>query len=83
MSHEREFKPCVYCNTVTNHSFQFSHLEILLNVQMGSLMCRLIRVFTVCIRQNVLFHATQYIFMHAGVERRLKQVCTAETLKQH
>ena len=83
MSHEREFKPCVYCNTVTNHSFHFSHLEILLNVQKGSLMCRLIRVVTVCTRQNILFHATQYIFMHAGFERRLKQVCTAETFKQH
>ena len=36
MSHEkREFKPCVYCNTVTNHSFRVSHLEILLNVQKG------------------------------------------------
>ena len=23
------------CNTVTNHSFRFSHLEILLNVQKG------------------------------------------------
>ena len=32
---KREFKPCVYCNTVTNHSFHFSHLELLLNVQKG------------------------------------------------
>ena len=32
---KREFKPCVYCNTVTNHSFNFSHLELLLNVQKG------------------------------------------------
>ena len=32
---KREFKPCVYCNTVTNHSFRFSYLEILLNVQNG------------------------------------------------
>ena len=30
---KREFKPCLYCNTVTNHSFRFSQLEILLNVQ--------------------------------------------------
>ena len=35
MSQEREFKPCAYFNTVTNHSFRFSHLEILLNVQKG------------------------------------------------
>ena len=32
---KREFKPCVYCNTVTNHSFHFSHVELLLNVQKG------------------------------------------------
>ena len=30
-----EFKPCVYCDTVTNNSFRFSHLEILLDVQKG------------------------------------------------
>ena len=32
---KREFKPCVYCNTVTNRSFRFSHLEMLLTVQKG------------------------------------------------
>ena len=32
---KREFKLCVYCNTVANHSFRFSHVEILLNVQNG------------------------------------------------
>ena len=32
---KREFTPCVYCNTVTNHSFRFSLLEILLNVHKG------------------------------------------------
>ena len=35
MSHERELKPCVYCNTVSNHSFRFSYLKMLLNVQKG------------------------------------------------
>ena len=33
---KREFKPCVYCNIVTNHSFHFSHLESLLNAQKGN-----------------------------------------------
>ena len=40
----------------------------------GSLMCRLTRVFTVCTRQNVPFHATPYIYIyiytHAGFEGR-------------
>ena len=30
---KREFKPCVYCSTGKNHSFRFSRLEHLLNVQ--------------------------------------------------
>ena len=74
---KREFKPCVYCNTVTNHSFRFSHFEILLNVQKGksnvqvdsSLHCvhtteRPFTRHTICIRMQVSKGA------QAGMHRR-------------
>ena len=71
MSHGREFKPCVYCYTVTNHSFRFSHLEILLNVQKGKSNVQ------VDPSLHVPFHATPYIYAckfrrapQAGMHRR-------------
>ena len=74
---KREFKPCVYCNTVTNHSFHFSHLELLLNVQKGKSNVPVDPSLHCLHRQKVLFHTTPYIYAcryhrapQAGIHRR-------------
>ena len=81
---KREFKPCVFCNTVTNHSFRFSHLEILLNVPKGKSNVQVDPSFhSLHTTERAFSRHTIYIYTHAGFEGRPKQVCAVETFKQH
>ena len=80
---KREFKPCVYCNTVTNHSFHFSHLEILLNVQKGKSDVPVDPSLHCLHTTERPFFTPHHIYTHAGIKGRPKQVYTVETSKQH
>ena len=75
---KRECKPCVYCNTETNHT-----LEILLNVQKGKSNVPVDPSLHCFAHERTSLFTPRHIYTHTSFEGRPKQVCTIETLKQH
>ena len=68
---------------VTNHSFRFSHLEILLNVQKGKSYMQVDPIFySLHTTERPFSRHTIYIYA-CKLEGRPKEVCAVETLKQH
>ena len=66
---KRKFKPYVYCNTVTNHSFRFSHLEILLNVQKGESNVQVVPSLHCLHTTERPFSRTPYIYIRMQVSK--------------
>ena len=80
---KREFKPCVYCNTVTNDSFRFSHLEILLNMQKGKSNVQ-VDPSRHCLLTTERPFSRHTIYIRLQVSKGApKQVYTVESLKQN